>query len=81
MVALFTAIACTQNKNAKTFGGTADYTLPENTKLVNGSWKGEDLWLLTRPMRPEETAETYKMIEKSNFGVWEGTVVIKEVKK
>jgi hypothetical protein len=36
------------------------------------------LWLLTRVRKDGEFPETYKYIEKSTFGVWEGTVVIQE---
>jgi len=72
--------ACTQNQRAKSFGGQAEYVLPKGEKLVETSWKGENLWIMTRPMKEGEEAITYKMHEESSYGFVEGTVVIKEVK-
>lgn len=66
---------------AKNLGGTSEERLPENTKLINATWKGTNLWILTRPMQAQETAETYEFRESSVFGVMEGKVVIKETKE
>lgn len=71
---------CTENIRAKTLGGTAIETLAPNTKLVNVTWKDDELWILTRPSRPGENPETYKFIEKSRFGIIEGKVVIRETR-
>ena len=71
---------CTQNQRAKTFGGTADLHLPPNAKLVCVTWEQDHLWYLTRPMRANETAETYEMKEQSSWGVWQGTYNIYETK-
>jgi hypothetical protein len=68
---------------AKKFGGTMTVELEKDQKLVNCSWKsgkneGTSLWLLTRARKEGETPDTYKYIEKSTFGVLEGTVTIIE---
>jgi hypothetical protein len=71
--------SCTENERAKLFGGTQTVNLPTKTKLVNVTWKeGSAMWILTRPMRENETAETLTFSEKSNFGIMEGTVIFKE---
>lgn len=72
---------CSEQEKAKNFGGTMEVTLPTNQKLVNITWKDDDLWYLTRPMHEDEEAEIYSFQEKSSYGVWEGTVKITEIKK
>jgi hypothetical protein len=72
--------SCTQNQKAKRWGGTANYDLECNKKLIEVTWKGEEMWFLTRDMREDEVAETYKFNEESSYGLLEGTVVIKECK-
>lgn len=71
---------CTENSRAKSFGGTAHITLPANQKLLNATWKDDNLWYLTRPMRDDETPETYTFSEESSWGVWEGSYIIKETR-
>lgn len=73
-------MGCTDNQRARSFGGTTTETLPKGKKLVQASWKQDNLWLLTRPMKAEETPETYEMRESSSFGMMNGTVVIIETK-
>lgn len=72
--------SCTDNIRTKTYGGTSTIDLPSNEKLINVSWKESDLWYLTRPMTASDVPETYKYQEKSSFGVWQGTFIIKEHK-
>lgn len=66
---------------AKRLGGTATVILPDNQKLQLVTWKGDDMWLLYRPMRVDEQAETYTYQEDSKFGVLEASITIREVKK
>jgi hypothetical protein len=74
-------VGCTDNIRARNFGGTANLDLPPNQKLVNVTWKEDDIWYLTRPMRDDELAETYSFQESSSFGMLEGTVKIHEIKE
>ena len=72
------------NAMTRHFGGDMTINLPNNTKLVNASWVGtkdSSMWYLTRPMRDDESAETYKYQEDSTFGVMTGTVTLVEHKK
>jgi len=80
IVTLMIGAGCTQNQRAKAFGGRAIETLPPNRKLINVTWKDDNLWFLTRPMTSEDVAETYEFTESSSFGILCGTVVIKEGK-
>ena len=80
----FLALAACDNTVAKHFGGTMTVELEKDQKFVNCSWKGggekssTSLWILTRVRKEGEAPETYKYIEKSTFGVLEGTVTIVE---
>lgn len=76
----FAITSCTQQQRARQFGGTATENLPSGRKLVVVTWKGDHLWLLTRPMRPDEKPEVYEFTESSSFGLLNGKVVITETK-
>jgi len=77
-VILFTS--CTQNEIAKNYGGNLTVEIPKGQKLVNVTWKEDEVWYLTRPMDSTDKAETFTFQEKSSFGVWEGTITLKESK-
>jgi hypothetical protein len=76
--ALFTLTGC--QGAVKSFGGSMTLNLPENTKLEMITWKDDSLWYCTRPMRENEEAEVHTFQESSEFGVFEGTVTIIEIK-
>lgn len=69
---------CTDNQKARSFGGTETITLPVGQKLITVTWKKADIWYLTRPRRANEPIETYKFHEKSQMGMMEGTIILKE---
>jgi len=69
---------CTENQRAKKYGGSAKIELPKGQKLVTVTWKDENLWYLTRPMKPGEKPETYTFKEESSWGILSGTVTIVE---
>lgn len=77
-MALLSLVACTENERVKKWGGTSVIELPIGKKLINITWKGEQLWYITRPMRKDEKPETYRFHEESNFGLLEGTYIVKE---
>lgn len=70
--------SCTEQERAKSFGGTMTTEIAADQKLVNVTWKENELWILTRPRKPGEVPETYQFYEESAWGMWEGTVYIKE---
>lgn len=83
MIALMIVIAftsCTENVRARAWGGEMTITVPANQKVINVTWKENDVWVLTRPMRPGETPETYFFYEKSPFGIMEGEIKLIESK-
>jgi hypothetical protein len=70
--------SCTQNQRAKQYGGTATVKLPQGKKLINVTWKEENLWYLTRDRKEGEKAEQYSFKEESSLGVIQGTVIFQE---
>jgi len=73
-------VSCTSNEMAKKFGGTITLNLPGGQKLINVTWKEEDIWYLTKPMIPTDVVEIYTFKEQSNYGLQQGTIIIKESK-
>lgn len=65
----------------KNLGGDMTLELKPNQKLEEITWKDDNLWYLTRPMREDEEAETHTFQQKSEMGVFEGTVTIVESKE
>ena len=63
---------------AKKVGGSANIELPPKSKLVLITWKGDNLWVLSRPFREGEKAETYTYQEDSKWGLIEAKIVIRE---
>ena len=73
--------SCTENTRVKSWGGTGQLEIPKDKKFVNITWKGEDLWIITRPRKATDTTyETYHFQEESSWGMMEGTYVITESK-
>ena len=68
------------NYTTRNHGGNVTINIEENRKLVNVTWKNSSLWILTREMNENDIAESYKFVEDSNFGIFEGTVNIIESK-
>lgn len=72
---------CTEQGMTYELGGSMTLELPANEKLEEITWKDDNLWYLTRPMREDEEAETHTFHESSSYGVFEGTVTIIEKKE
>ena len=71
-------VGCGSNFAAKNLGGDMTVNLEPNQKLINATWKDDNLWYLTRPMKEGEEAEVLTFQQKSEFGVFEGTVTFVE---
>lgn len=74
MMALLTG--CTDNMRTRTFGGKQTIELEKNQRLVNVTWKGDNLWILTK--QDSTKPSIYKFTEDSSFGTFEGVIIIKE---
>ncbi len=80
LITLITAVltGCTQQTITKKYGGNMTIELDPGQKLEEITWKDNELWYVTRPMRDDEFAETHTFQESSEFGLIEGTVYIIE---
>ncbi len=61
----------------KNYGGSMTINLDPNVKLLQATWKENQLWLLTTE-RKDEAPQTYNFIEKSTLGILQGNVKIIE---
>lgn len=83
LLALLTGCGDVKQSLARDFGGTTTVNLGPNLKLEEITWKDDDLWYLTRPMREDEEPETHTFTEKGGLGtVFDGgTVIVVESKE
>lgn len=72
-VLILLAISCTDNSRAKRFGGKEEIKLKPNEVLLTVTWKESNMWMLTK----DTITGICYFREKSNFGVWEGEIIIK----
>lgn len=49
---------CTKETRAKQWGGNFTVDLPTGQKLVNATWKDDDLWYLLRNAKAGESRDT-----------------------
>lgn len=73
-------LSCTENQRVKSFGGTGKLNVPCGQKVVNITFKGEDLWYSTLPMEPDYVPKVHNFREESSFGIMEGNYLIIESK-
>ena len=64
----------------RNFGGESTIMLPKNEKLIEATWKGNNLWYLTVPMDSNYVPKTKIFQESSMVGVLEGKVIFIESK-
>lgn len=74
------AATCTNKKMTRRFGGETNIELPKGQKLVEMTWKNDNLWILTEPMDSDYIPKTKTFYEDSSFGIMEGKITIKETK-
>lgn len=70
--------ACTEQMQARSWGGEADMDIPCGQKLVMVTWKEDNIWTLTRPWQDGDIVQEYTFTESSSWGALEGTVHLKE---
>lgn len=70
--------SCTENARTRKFGGTSVVDLDPGQKLIEVTWKDNDLWYLTEPMESKYEAKTKVFQEISQFGIMEGKIIFHE---
>lgn len=74
--------SCTQGARVRHWGFKSTIVLPPGRKLANVTWKGNDLWTVTRPAMANETAnETWYLDEFSSWGILSGRLILQETAK
>lgn len=73
LVLAITLFSCTQNSRTRKWGGKEDMKLKPNEKLVNMTWKEDNLWVLTE----DTVTHTKYFRESSSWGIWEGEIIVK----
>ena len=69
---------CTENTRARVWGGKETITLSKGQKLVEVTWKENNLWYLVEPMDSGYTPKTKVFQEASRLGVLEGELTFIE---
>ena len=80
LITMFTFTGCTENQRVKHWGATGKIDLPAGKKLVNITWKEDEVWYLTRQRKAQEDIESYEFSQKSSWGIIEGSYIINETK-
>ena len=62
----------------RNFGGTTKITLDPGEKLVEATWKEDNLWYLVEPMDSNYVPKTKVFKESSLYGALEGKVIFIE---
>ena len=62
----------------RTMGGTTKIELESGEKLIEVTWKGDDIWYLVEPMDSDYVPKTKTFKESSRIGVLEGKVIFYE---
>lgn len=73
VITVITFLSCTDNQRARKFGGKEEIQLKPNEVLINITWKESNMWVLTK----DTTTNIKYFRENSNWGVWEGEIIIK----
>jgi hypothetical protein len=73
LVAMVVMSSCTENVRARHFGGTETLALKPNEKVLNVTWKDNEMWVCTQ----DTITGVVYFREKSSWGVMEGTVILK----
>lgn len=65
-------VGCTENMMTRSYGGKSEIKLEKGQRLVEMTWKSDNLWILTEPMDSDYTPQIKTFYESSNFGLMEG---------
>ena len=70
---LISITGCEQTVSRK-FGGTTTINLNPGEKLIEATWKDDNIWYLTEPMDSNYIPKTKVFKESAVIGIWNGTV-------
>ena len=76
IIAILILTICTSNQRACQLGSSETVTLNPGKRMVNMTWKQNNLWILTK--QDTTKPSTYTFQEKSSWDVMEGTITVVE---
>ena len=77
---MFLCLTSCEQTITRTMGGTTKIELEPGEKLVEVTWKYNDIWYLVEPMDSDYVPKTKVFKESSLFGICEGQVTFIESK-
>jgi len=75
---MFLCLTSCEQTITRTMGGTTKIELEPGEKLVEVTWKYNDIWYLVEPMDSNYVPKTKIFKEKSRAGILEGKVIFYE---
>ena len=78
-VTAFTFSSCNQALT-RSMGGTTKVQLEPGEKLLEVTWKGDNIWYLVEPMDSNYIPKTKTFKESSRAGILEGKVIFIETR-
>jgi hypothetical protein len=79
LVAVITLNSCDQALT-RSMGGTTKVQLESGEKLLEVTWKGDNIWYLVEPMDTDYVPKTKTFKESSRAGILEGKVIFIETR-
>jgi PBP1b-binding outer membrane lipoprotein LpoB len=77
----FFLTSCTEQERAKHLGDNITVEVDPGYKLIEATWKENNLWVLIEPMEEGYQPKTKIFKESSSYGILEGSITFKESKK
>lgn len=75
---MFLCLTSCEQAITRSMGGTTKIELEPGEKLVEATWKGDDIWYLVESMDSDYVPKTKTFKESSRIGVLEGKVIFYE---
>ena len=75
LIAFESCNSCTRN-----WGGSTTIKLEPGEKLIEATWKNNNIWYLVEPMEDDYEPQVKQFKESSNAGLLEGTVTFIETR-
>jgi len=77
---MFLCLTSCDHSITRTMGGTTKIELEPGEKLLECTWKGDEIWYLVEPMDSNYVPKTKTFKESSRIGILEGKVIFYEKK-
>ena len=76
-LAAIAAVSC-ENATTRHLGDTMTIDVEPGYKVTNATFKDEEIWYFVEKMDSTYVPTQKKLVEKSMYGAFEGTIIFKE---